>query len=106
MRSERGSIDILLMSSILAGTLIGANVAASLVTVGDGVSTHLALYAAALLSGITLWRRLIKPTVRGLDILVKLDGRVDRIEQRQIRIEEHLGIHSDTPTTQERATWH
>lgn len=92
MRNERGTADLLLLAAILAGTLIGAQIATSAWDTLDTAAGHVTIYAAAVVAGLTLWRRLVQPVRKGLEILFGLDRRVDRIEQRQVRIEKHLGL--------------
>lgn len=92
MRSDRGTADLILLAAILAGTLIGAQFAVSVLDAFDTVAAHLTIYAAAVVAAVTLWRRLVQPIHRGMEILFGLDHRVARIEHRQIRIEEHLGL--------------
>lgn len=92
MRSDRGTADLMLLAAILVGTLIGAQFAVSVLDAFDTVAAHLTIYAAAVVAAVTLWRRLVQPIRRGMEILFGLDHRVGRIEHRQIRIEEHLGL--------------
>ena len=90
--NDRGSADLLLLASILVGTLIGARFAVTVMDAFDTVAAHITIYAAAVVAAITLWRRLVQPIRRGMEILFGLDHRVERIENRQVRIEEHLGL--------------
>lgn len=92
MRSDRGTADLMLLAAILVGTLIGAQFAVSVLDAFDTVAAHLTIYAAAVVAAVTLWRRLVQPIHRGMEILFGLDHRLERVEHRQIRIEEHLGL--------------
>jgi membrane protein implicated in regulation of membrane protease activity len=99
--NDRGSADLLLLASILVGTLIGARFAVSVMDVFDTVAAHITIYAAAVVAAITLWRRLVQPIRRGMEILFGLDHRVERIEQRQVKIEQHLGLEPEPVTEPE-----
>lgn len=90
--NDRGSADLLLLASILIGTLIGARFAVSVLDVFDTVAAHVTIYAAAVVAAVTLWRRLVQPIRRAMEILFGLDHRVARIEHRQVKIEKHLGL--------------
>lgn len=92
MKNERGTADLLLLAAILAGTLIGAQLATTAWTWLDGAAGHFAAYGAAIVAGVTLWRRLIQPIRNAIEVILKLDHRVGRIEHRQVRIEKHLGL--------------
>lgn len=83
MRGSRG--DALLGLLIVMGTVIGALAAAPILDFGDGVAGHLALYASAVAAGIYLWRKLVRPVMRAVDVILGLDKRVGKIEK-------HLGI--------------
>lgn len=85
MNDDRGTADLLLLAAILAGTLIGAQLATSAWDTLDTAAGHLTIYAAAVVAGITLWRRLVQPVRRALEVIFGLDRRVGRIEK-------HLGI--------------
>lgn len=92
MRNDRGTADLLLLLSILCGTMIGATFATTAWDALDTAAGHLTIYAAAVVAAITIWRRLVQPMRRGLEVLFGLDHRVKRIEHRQVRIEKHLGL--------------
>ena len=92
MRNDRGTADLMLLAAILAGTVIGAKLATSAWDALDTAAGHVTIYAAAVVAGITLWRRGVQPVRRGLEVLFGLDNRLARVEKRQIRIEQHLGL--------------
>lgn len=102
MHDDRGSADLLLLASILIGTLIGAQFAVSVLDAFDTIAAHVTIYAAAVVAAITLWRRLVQPIRRGMEILFGLDHRVERIEHRQVKIEKHLGLEPE-PVAESKA---
>lgn len=87
MRGSRG--DVMIGFLIVVGTVIGALAAAPVLDFGDGIATRMALYASAVAAGVYLWRRLVRPVLQAVDVILGLDGRVASIEK-------HLGIHKDT----------
>lgn len=84
MRGSRGDATVMLLI-VVAGTLMGALAAAPIIDIGDGIAAHFALYASAVAAGIYLYRKLVRPILRAIDVIFGLDRRVGKIEK-------HLGI--------------
>lgn len=80
--NDRGTIDILLLVAILGLTL--ATILASTWDAVDAGAGRLVLYAAALAAGWKIYK--------AANVLWGLDTRLERVERRQIRIEEHIGL--------------
>ena len=82
--NDRGTIDILLLVAMLGLTLVPATILASTWDAVDAGAGRLVLYAAALAAGWKIYK--------AANVLWGLDTRLERVERRQIRIEEHIGL--------------
>lgn len=84
MRNDRGTVDVLLLIAMLGLTLVPATILASTWDTLDAGAGRLVLYAAAIAAGWKIYR--------AANVLWGLDSRLERVEHRQIRIEQHLGL--------------
>lgn len=83
--NDRGSTDLLLLLALAGLTLVPATVLATSLEQLDTVAGRAVLYAGAVGAAWQFWRKLVRPVLAAVEVILGLDHRVGRIE-------EHLGI--------------